>query len=133
MVLDAVKRDVCRVNRERTASPLEAFVLMNGPQFVEASRALAERLLTHHETPQFALSDLFRTLTSREATEDEYKVIAALLKEQLTYFAQDPKRSQSYLAIGSHAANTELDTIALAALTAVTNALFSYDECLTKR
>ena len=133
MVLDAVKRDVCRVNRERTASPLEAFVLMNGPQFVEASRALAEHLLTHHKTPQIALSDLFRTLTSREATENEYKVIAELLQEQLDYFAQDPKRSQAYLQIGSHPANTELDTTAFAALTAVTNALFSYDESLTKR
>jgi hypothetical protein len=133
MVLDAVKRDVCRVNRERTASPLEAFVLMNGPQFVEASRVLAERLLTQHKTPQLALTDLFRTLTSREAAENEYKVIATLLQEQLDYFAKDPERSKTYLAIGSHTANTELDTTSLAALAAVTNALFSYDECLTKR
>ena len=37
MTLNASKRDVCRVRREVTASPLQAFVLLNGPQFVEAS------------------------------------------------------------------------------------------------
>ena len=45
MVLDSAKRDVCRVKRERTATPLESFVMMNSPQFVEASRASAERLV----------------------------------------------------------------------------------------
>jgi hypothetical protein len=133
MVLDAVKRDVCRVNRERTASPLEAFVLMNGPQFVEASRALAERLLAEHKTPQQALGDLFRTLTSRHATDSEQEVISALLNEQLDYFGQNPERTKSYLSVGDHVAGTAVDPASLAALTAVANALFSYDECLIKR
>lgn len=133
MVLDAVKRDVCRVNRERTASPLEAFVLMNGPQFVEASRALAERLLTEHHTPQRALPDLFRTLTSRHASINERNILTALLNQQLDYFGQNAERTKSYLAVGDHTANTDLDPTSLAALSAVSNTLFSYDECLTKR
>lgn len=133
MVLDAVKRDVCRVSRERTASPLEAFVLMNGPQFVEASRALAARLLPAHPTPQDALPDLFRILTSRPATAAEQQVLNDLLDEQLTYFAASPERAQKYLAVGDYAADTSINTTSLAALTAVTNALFSYDECLIKR
>ncbi len=133
MVLDAVKRDVCRVNRERTTSPLEAFVLMNGPQFVEASRAVAERLLTLHKSPQQALPDLFRTLTSRRATDSEHKVIADLLRDQLEYFGNDIERGRAYLSVGDHPANSELDPNSLAALTAVANALFSYDECLIKR
>jgi len=133
MVLDAVKRDVCRVNRERTASPLEAFVLMNGPQFVEASRALAERLVTQHATAEASLPDLFRLLTSRHAKPEELVVITTLLEEQLEYFRGDPERAKAYLAVGDYVANTELDSIELAALAAVSNALFSYDECLTRR
>lgn len=133
MVLDAVKRDVCRVNRERTASPLEAFVLMNGPQFVEASRALAQRLLLLHETPAAALPDLFRTLTSRTATEQELQVLTQLLQEQRDYFSQDAKRTSTYLSVGDHPLHDKIDGPSLAALAAVANALFSYDECLTKR
>ncbi|MCH2200543.1 MAG: DUF1553 domain-containing protein [Fuerstiella sp.] len=133
MVLDAVKRDVCRVNRERTASPLEAFVLMNGPQFVEASRVLAEQLLAEHHTPQQALPDLFRLLTSRPATDREHSVLTGLLAEQLDYFGQDAERTKKYLSVGDHTADTEPDPASLAALSAVANALLSYDECLIKR
>ena len=133
MVLDAAKRDVCRVARERTASPLEAFVLMNGPQYVEASRALAERLLTKHSTPDASLVDLFRTLTSRIPTKNERAVMQSLLKEQQAYFADDRERAANYLEVGERAVSESLDSVALASLTAVTNALFNYDECLTKR
>jgi hypothetical protein len=133
MVLDAVKRDVCRVSRERTASPLEAFVLMNGPQFVEASRALAERLNVKHGSAKAALPELFRTLTSRYAQSDELGVLTTLLEQQLKYFREDKERAKKYLSVGDHVANTELDPIELAALAAVANALFSYDECLTRR
>ena len=133
MVLDAVKRDVCRVSRERTASPLEAFVLMNGPQFVEASRALAGRLIEKHKSAEAALPELFRTLTSRKIKSEELAVLTTLLEEQLTYFREDRERGKKYLSVGDHVTGTEQDPVELAALAAVANALFSYDECLTRR
>ena len=37
MALDAAKRDVCRAKRENPATPLQALVLLNGPQFVQAA------------------------------------------------------------------------------------------------
>ena len=37
---DAAERLVCTVNRQRTSTPLQALVLLNDPQFVEAARAL---------------------------------------------------------------------------------------------
>ena len=42
---DAAERLVCTVNRQRTNTPLQSLVLLNDPQYLEASRVLAERMI----------------------------------------------------------------------------------------
>ena len=45
LTFDATTREVCAVKRQTTATPLQALVLLNDPQFVEAARALAQRAM----------------------------------------------------------------------------------------
>ena len=150
MALDAAKRDVCRVQRERTSSPLQAFVLLNGPQFVEAARGLAERLIVKHsvdpktdtatdssdnsvDDSRKILGDAFRILTSRKASEKELDVLVGLYEKQRDYFADKDDQVKSFLAVGDAAPNEACDSVQLAATTVVVGTLMNYDESVMKR
>ncbi len=137
MTLDAAKRDVCRVQRERTSSPLQAFVLLNGPQYVEAARGLAERLTRQHgdnkEAAERSIQDAFRVLTSRHASAQELDVLSELYADQLEYFSGDKKSTTAFLDIGDAAPDESFDAPPLAALTVVVGTLMNFDQSMTKR
>ena len=134
MTLDAAKRDVCRVKRERTSSPLQAFVVLNGPQFVEAARAIAQKMLQQHsDDDELVIESLFRTLTSRKPSAAELRVLKQLHEQQREIFANDPKRADAYLKSGDFAVAKSVEPVELAAMTVVANTLLSLDEGLMKR
>ncbi|QEF97725.1 Planctomycete cytochrome C [Stieleria maiorica] len=139
MTLDAAKRDVCRVRRERTSSPLQAFVLLNGPQYVESARGLAFRLLDRQgDDSEAVLRDAFRTLTSRFPTEAEKQVVTDLYADQLAYFGQHPDRANEYLAVGElklapQSNDRSVDPATFAATAVVIGTLMNYDESVMKR
>jgi hypothetical protein len=134
MTLDASKRDVCRVRRERTSSPLQPLVLMNSPQFVEAARALGLRLIRQHaDDSGKVLEDMFRLLTSRRPTAAEQQSLNGLYEKQLAYFRKDKTRATDYLKTGDSPLDSKVDPVRLAAVSAVANALFCFDECVMKR
>jgi hypothetical protein len=133
MTLDASKRDVCRVRRERTSTPTEAFVLMNGTQFVEASRVLSEALMKQHkDNVETILIDLFRKLTARHPDKNELQILADLHKQQVEYFQAHPTNAAAYLKIGDRPADKTLDPNRVAALATVASALFSYDQVVNR-
>ncbi|KAA5545212.1 DUF1553 domain-containing protein [Roseiconus nitratireducens] len=134
MTLDASKRDVCRVRRERTSSPLQAFVLLNGPQYVEASRSLALRLTRRHAGQTDALlCDAFRVLTGRQPKENESAVLRELYRDQLDYFSSDPDRVDQFLNVGEDRVPDADRTPSLAASAVVIGTLMNFDECVIKR
>ena len=63
---DAPSREACQVRRERTNTPLQALLLMNEPQFIEAARGLAERTLREGgATTDDRLTFMYRLVTAR--------------------------------------------------------------------
>ncbi|MFQ5732014.1 MAG: DUF1553 domain-containing protein [Planctomycetaceae bacterium] len=134
MALDAAKRDVCRVKRERTSSPLQTFVMLNSPQIVEAARVLAQRLLKQHgDKTDAAIVDLFRLLTSRRPSAAEQKLLTTLFQQQLQDFTKNPTKAAAYLNTGDAKPDPKFPPAKLAALAVVANTVLNFDECTTKR
>lgn len=129
MTMDANKRDVCRLRRESTASPLQALVLLNGTQFVESSKALAVKLYQKHEgSPEKIIDESFRMMTSRAPSENELAILKSLFEEQLSEFEATPDRATKLLETGESKVADEIPPAKLAAATVLVNAILNLDE-----
>ncbi|WP_158265345.1 DUF1553 domain-containing protein [Blastopirellula marina] len=136
MTFDASKRDVCQLKRERTSSPLQALVLLNGPQYVEAAKMLAARILEQSpagETDEARVKRLFRMLTSRLPTNEELAILTTLHQEQLAHFQEMPAEATKLLAAGEAKVPEKLPQPELAALTVLANMVMNFDGCVTRR
>lgn len=134
LLFDATDRETCVVRRERTETPLQALVLLNDPQFVEAARVLAERVMALHPgDPESAVKQIFRWLTSRTPSEKQMNVLLAAYAEQRAHFAAQPDGAAAYLQVGEHPADANLGAVELAAMTAIAQLAMNYDEFQMKR
>ena len=134
MALDASKRDVCRAKRETTSTPLQALVLMNGPQFVEAARKLGEAMVREHgDNIDSIVHETFRTLTSREPSERELALLQQLHDEQLAHFEKDSKATDAFLGTGASPEAKGLAKPRVAAAGVLAKALMNFDESVVKR
>jgi hypothetical protein len=132
--LNASKRDVCQVKIERTDSPLQGLVMLNAPQFAEAARALAAKLVEQHgENDSALVEDAFRRLTSRMPDEGERAVLKGLLSEQQTHFEGRPGDAKALLAAGGSAPSQTTQPARVAAAATLVSTLLNFDECLSKR
>ena len=134
VTFDATSRETCTARRERTATPLQALVLLNDPQYVEAARVLAEKLMLQHpDSVDAQLQTAFRLLTSRVPSDQEMAVLSRLHKEQQTHFTKLPDEAKSLLTVGDSVRRDALQSADHAALTVAIQTLMSFDECVTKR
>ncbi len=133
LIFDAPDRERCVVRREQTSTPLQALVLMNDPTYVEASRKLAERMLTEvGPTPSDRIAWGFRLVTSRHPADAELVPLLALLNEQSTRFAANTEAAQKLLSVGESSSDASLSTHELAAYTVIASVLMNRDETVTK-
>jgi hypothetical protein len=130
---DAPDREVCTVRRSRTNTPLQALALMNDPTFVEASRALAEKILTESDTgSENRLQHAFQMATGRLPNSEEMSVLVTALEEMETSFRSNPSEAEAFLGVGESDVHSERTPIEIAALTAVMSIILNLDETLTK-
>ena len=133
LTFDATSREVCTVKREVTSTPLQALVLLNDPQFFEASRIFAERIIKSKDTLEDQISHGFRLATARHPKEEELKILIDLYKSQYQYFRQNRDKAYQVLSVGEKARDMNLYSVKTAAMTMVANTLLNHNETYTKR
>jgi hypothetical protein len=133
LTFDATTREVCAVKRQTTATPLQALVLLNDPQYVEAARGLARRALTEVGG---TLSDrvvfLFRTTTGRRPGAREVGTLETLYREQCDEFRSGRSDAAKLLAFGDAPRDPSLESSEYAAMTVLAQVLLNFEETVTK-
>jgi hypothetical protein len=134
LAFDAPSREVCVVRRQTTSTPLQPLILLNDPQFVEAARALGERLLREGgATAEQRLTHAFRLAATRQPTPRELRLLGELYQGQLQVFRADPAAAQKFLKTGERPPATGLDPVELAAAAATAGAILNLDASITTR
>ncbi|MHB1560386.1 MAG: DUF1553 domain-containing protein [Isosphaeraceae bacterium] len=133
LTFDATTREVCAVKRQATATPLQALVLLNDPQYVEAARALAARAFREGgSTLDDRVTFLFRVTTGRRPRVREVATLEALHRDQLDEFRSGRSDAAMILAVGDAPHDPAIDPSEHVAMTVLAQALLNYDEVVNK-
>lgn len=130
---DAPSRDICIVSRQETNTPLQALVLLNDPQFVEASRVLAEKVIRSGWNKARQIIQVHRLLTGLYPKEKVIRLLSDLEARERKKFADHPDQARQLLKVGEYPADERLNSAETAAMTIVCSAVMSFDETLMKR
>ena len=115
---DAPNRETCQVRRARTNTPLQALVLMNDVQYVEAARSFAENIVRDVEGDVNAkIKHAFRRVLARSPGDKELQSIVNLYNEYLSEFTADPESAKKLLANGESMRDENLNVSQVAAWT----------------
>lgn len=133
LIFDVPTREKCVVKRPRTNTPLQALVTLNDPQFVEAARALAERLIKEGgDSVEQKISLAYRLTTSRTPNSREVAIMNDALEEQLDVFKNDPEGAKKFLEVGESKRDESIELTEHAAWTVVSQLILNLDEALTR-
>ena len=129
---DAASREIVCVRRARTNTPLQAFVTMNDPQFVEAARKLAERAVTAAPDAPARLDTLAHLTLGRALQPAEQAAFERTRATFAAYYEKNPAEARALLKVGEAPADVRIDPAELAQWTLVSSQFFNLDEFLTK-
>ncbi|MBX2843723.1 MAG: DUF1553 domain-containing protein [Flammeovirgaceae bacterium] len=134
MAFDGSDRNVCIVRRQNTNTPLQALVLLNDPQYVEASRIMAEKLMRNNEGGiEAKIETGFRLLTGRNPNQEELLLFKNLYQDELKNYKENPGKATAFLDVGDIPFDKNLDAAETAALAVTTSMMMNQDEVYTKR
>jgi hypothetical protein len=132
LTFDAPTREFCVARRIATDTPLQTLVLWNDPQFVEAARLTAGRVLAGEAGTTARIHRLYRLCTGDVPTDALTSTMAEALQHWLQRYQSAPEDAEAMLAIGASPVPESLAKDELAAWTMLASAVLSSDAAIVK-
>jgi hypothetical protein len=132
MIFDNAARQVCTVKSLRTNTPLHALTTLNDTTYVEAARALAQRVMLAQKDDAARLDLAYKLALARSPSADERGLLLQRLEYVRTQFSEDKDAAPKLLAVGESKREEKLDANEHAAWTALCQLIMNLDEALTK-
>src|SRR5436190_22698553 len=130
---DAPTRDVVCTRRQRTDTPLQALVTMNDVQWVEAAKALAERVIREGgPTPEQRINLIGLILLSHAPPPQMAAVLEKSFADMQKHYAENPKDAHSLVNIGEKKRGSSIPEPELAAWTMIASEMLNLDETVNK-
>ncbi|HTU89898.1 MAG TPA: DUF1549 and DUF1553 domain-containing protein, partial [Gemmataceae bacterium] len=130
---DATSRETCTVRRIRTNTPLQAFVTLNDPVYVECAQALARRIVkeggtTTDERARFGL----QLCLCRPPRTEQIQQVMELFQTEREHYRKDTKAALALATEPLGPLPAGMDAAELAAWTVVANVLLNLDAVMMK-
>ena len=130
---DAPSREDGICTRNLSNTPQQALTLLNDPEFVEASRVLAQKILQSHESSdEKRIDQIYQRTLCRSAQGDERQSLVHFLLTQRDYYKQNPGDAKKLVHIGFAPASKNTGESELAAWTSVCRVVLNLHETITR-
>ena len=133
LTFDAPTREYCSGTRRiSTNTPLQALVLWNDEQFVEAARVAAERTLREAVTDRARIDRLYRRTTGTTPSVRTAHALKDALRAYRERYEAAPEDARARVAVGEAPVPADIPESELASWTLLANALLSSDAAIVK-
>ena len=131
-IFNAPTRESFCVKRDRTNTPLQALVLLNDPQFIEASRELASRAMKEQGDFDSRLDYITARLSGRKFNDAERRIVRKSLDTSLKNFQASKDEAMKLVTTGATPPRKDADVSELAAWTLTASQILNLDETITR-
>ena len=130
---DAPSRETCTIRRIPTNTPLQAFVTMNDPAFVEMSQGFALRIAEKKfKVINEALTFALQTALVRPASPEQIKVLEELYLSEVEHYKNHPDQAKEMLGRFKEHFSDDIPIEESAAWVVVANVILNLDGFLMK-
>ncbi|NOT27701.1 MAG: DUF1553 domain-containing protein, partial [Acidobacteria bacterium] len=130
---DMPERWSTQARRLTSNTPLQALVMLDDPQFLEAYRSLATHAIKADADSNAQIARVFRLTTRRQPRADELAALRTYYDAQIARFTADRESAKKLVSIGVTPVDATVDLVRLAALTNVTTVVMNTPDAYSLR